>query len=108
MKKIVMTNSKLITTLLLISFAIIFFHSQFGKTSEESEELHAQHDFGNLVSKTLQPIQDNLLEFNDGAIILTITEDFHVQESSSYWIELSAPLYPRDTSLILLLSTLLI
>lgn len=108
MKRFTVKNSNLIALLLLLAFALIFFHSNDGKTSEESKESHAQHDFSNLVSKTLQPTQDNLPEFEVQAIVSTFTEDFHVHKTVACWIELVAPLYSKDTSLILLFSTLLI
>lgn len=98
----------LIALILLLALAVIFFHSQLGKTSEESEQSHAQHDFSQLVSRTLPPAQDNVPAAEAEAILLAISDDFSSQERPNFRIDVLAPPYPKQPSLILLFSTLLI
>lgn len=108
MKKISIKKVDLTALLLLLALTVIFAHSNFGKTSEESEQTHAQHDFSQLVSKTLQPSQGCSPQFEGEAALLAIAEDISFQEMSNFRIDGLVPPYPKKPSLILLFSTLLI
>ncbi len=98
----------LIALMLLLALAVIFYHSQFGKTSEESEQNHAQHDFSQLVSRTLQPAPMSLAQFDGEASLFAAAEIFSFQERPDFQIDVFIPSYPKKPSLILLFSTLLI
>jgi hypothetical protein len=98
----------LIVLMLLLALAVIFFHSQTGKTSEESEQTHAQHDFSQLVSRTLQPAPMSLPQFDGEATLLAAAAIFSFQEKPDFQIDVFTPSYPKKPSFILLFSTLLI
>lgn len=99
---------QLIALMLLLALAIIFFHSQSGKASEESEQTHAQHDFSQLVSRALQPLPGSLAQFDGEAPLLAAAEIFSFQEKPNFQSDVFTPRYPKKPSFILLFSTLLI
>lgn len=108
MNNISIKTCHLLALMLLLALAVIFFHSQSGKTNEESEQTHAQHEFSQLVSRSLQPASVSLAHLDGEASLLVAAETFSFQEKPNFPNDVFTPHYPKKPSFILLFSTLLI